>query len=449
MADRASQSEPQRGPRHKTRLSPRSAACPGSPEAALKTFIADFTDPRPIGVAVSGGSDSTALLVALAEVAADRPIIALTVDHGLRAASPAEAAAVGALCRSLGVKHVTLSWTGEKPKSGLQAAARVARYGLLAAAAERYGLAAIATAHTADDQAETLEMRRTRHAAPIEPTSGNHLYIPGLTGIPPATLYNERVWFVRPLLMCRRGDLQAYLRLNGVGWIEDPSNADRRFERVRVRQDGVKPVAGLAPLWAERAARSAAVAQVLDAGCRRLATDRFELVLPGVGQDIAAGALAACIDMAGGRLRQPDRAGRAKLMMLARGNAAMPVTLGRVLVHSRGPGYLLRRERRNVLPISVAAGAEEIFDGRFRIRNAGRSAVQVLGGGEDGILPELSCTEGGQGVPCGHVMLERLCGRASRLLPVFDTAQAAALARLAERTPFAACPWTGWAKAAP
>ena len=117
-------------------------------------------------LAVSGGPDSTALMVLAArwrKALKGKPaLLAVTVDHGLRAAAKREAAAVGRLARKLGIAHRTLRWTGVKPKSGLQEAARAARYRLLADAARKAKAAHILTAHTRDDQAETVLIRMSR-----------------------------------------------------------------------------------------------------------------------------------------------------------------------------------------------------------------------------------------------------------------------------------------------
>ena len=176
-------------------------------------------------IALSGGSDSTALLslardVLSAETGSGR-LVAATVDHGLRAESAAEARRCADLCGSLGIAHVILRWDGDKPATGVQTAARAARYRLLAGEAAG-GI--VLTGHTLDDQLETVAMRRARGPGR------------GLSGIAPATLFEGGTWFVRPLLALRRGALRDHLAAAGLGWIEDPSNRDRRFERVRVRE---------------------------------------------------------------------------------------------------------------------------------------------------------------------------------------------------------------------
>ncbi len=187
-----------------------------------------FGSPRGIAIALSGGGDSTALLCLLHDFYSERGeedrLFAVTVDHGLRPDSAAEARRAGEFCAALGVPHTIRHWEGVKPVAGLQAAAREARYRLLADAATAAGCGLVMTGHTLDDQAETVAMRRAR---------GNGR---GLSGIAPATLHDKRIWFVRPLIGQRRNDLRAFLAERGQGWIDDPSNIDPRFERVRMRE---------------------------------------------------------------------------------------------------------------------------------------------------------------------------------------------------------------------
>ncbi|MFX3680330.1 MAG: tRNA lysidine(34) synthetase TilS [Hyphomicrobiales bacterium] len=181
-------------------------------------------------LAVSGGGDSAALLhLARRHFTAHRPdvrLLAATVDHGLRAASADEAHHVARTCDTLGIDHVTLRWAGAKPGTGVQSAARHARYALLTELAVRQQSAVVLTGHTEDDQAETVAMRAARA------DDGR-----GLAGIDEAALSARRVWFVRPLLDLGRQELRDWLTARGHDWIDDPSNDDRRFERVRVRAD--------------------------------------------------------------------------------------------------------------------------------------------------------------------------------------------------------------------
>jgi tRNA(Ile)-lysidine synthase len=183
-------------------------------------------------LAVSGGPDSTALLVLAARWAKRLKrapkLIAVTIDHGLRPEAAREAATVKELARRLGVAHRTLRWRGEKPQSGLQEAARYARYALLAQIATRSRFAHILTAHTLDDQAETVLFRLAR---------GSGLF--GLTGMAhaaPLPLDGVReIFLVRPLLHLPKARLVATLKAARIAYAEDPSNRDPRFTRARLR----------------------------------------------------------------------------------------------------------------------------------------------------------------------------------------------------------------------
>ncbi|WP_338467259.1 tRNA lysidine(34) synthetase TilS [Novosphingobium sp. ZN18A2] len=178
-----------------------------------------------IALAVSGGPDSLALL-ALAAGAAPGRIHCATVDHGLRTEAADEAAMVATLCARLGVPHRTLA-INLAPGSAVQARARDARYAVLAAWMREEGLDALVTAHHADDQAETLVMRLNRGAglrglAAMRPAAT----VPGAPSIP----------LLRPLLDWRRAELAELCRAAGIVPAQDPSNRDREYERVRVRE---------------------------------------------------------------------------------------------------------------------------------------------------------------------------------------------------------------------
>lgn len=183
-------------------------------------------------IAASGGPDSTALLVLAAGWAKRlrRPpkLLAVTVDHGLRPQAAAEAASVKRLARRLGVPHRTVRWRGDKPKAGLQEAARLARYRLLAETAARARYAHVLTAHTLDDQAETVLFRLARGSG-----------LAGLAGMATASLLpidaETRVFVVRPLLHVPKARLVATLRAAKIAYSEDPSNLDPKFTRARLR----------------------------------------------------------------------------------------------------------------------------------------------------------------------------------------------------------------------
>lgn len=192
--------------------------------AGLASLWPECADERArLALAVSGGPDSTALLL-LAAAAIPGRVAAATVDHGLRPESAAEAADVAALCARLGVSHATLAV--EVGAGNIQSEARSARYRAMAEWARGQGLAALATAHHADDQAETLIMRLNR-------ASG----VAGLAGARPrGQVPGEDLTLLRPMLDWRRAELGEVVRAAGLVAAEDPSNANDRFDRVRIRK---------------------------------------------------------------------------------------------------------------------------------------------------------------------------------------------------------------------
>lgn len=192
----------------------------------------------PIAVAVSGGPDSMALTLVAAAWAktAGHPLTALTVDHGLRPESAAEAAQVGRWLKARGIAHHVLHWRGEKPSRNIQAAARDARYDLLAKWCRRHRVAQLVLAHTQDDQAETVLLRAGRGSG-----------VDGLCGMWPASARNG-ITLLRPLLGIPKARLIATLTALGQPWIEDPSNRNPAFQRVQVRTAlQMLAPAGLAP----------------------------------------------------------------------------------------------------------------------------------------------------------------------------------------------------------
>jgi tRNA(Ile)-lysidine synthase len=206
------------------------------------------TDSR-IGVAVSGGPDSLALLL-LAAAARPGLVEAATVDHRFRPEARGEAEFVASVCERLGVPHVILTarWE-EKPETAIQERARDERYRLLGYWAEERGLNALATAHQADDQAETVLMRLARGSG-----------VRGLAGIRPRSVApGSHVRLIRPLLAWRRAELEHVCAQGGLTPVVDPSNDDPRFERVRVRRS----VAGMD--WLDSAAVAASAAHLAEA----------------------------------------------------------------------------------------------------------------------------------------------------------------------------------------
>lgn len=205
--------------------------------ARLTQQVADAFLPHPpdvIGVAVSGGGDSMALLHLLHQFCTLHccKLRAVTVNHGLRAEAADEAKMVAAQCARLGILHDTLLWDDWDGQHNLQNAAREARYSLMASWARDNDITTIALAHTAEDQAETFLMRLARRSG-----------VDGLSGMQ-ARRHNEGIIWVRPLLNANRATLREYLLQDQVNWVEDPSNEDLNFDRIKAR----KALELLAPL---------------------------------------------------------------------------------------------------------------------------------------------------------------------------------------------------------
>jgi len=197
-----------------------------------KTLFADLHAVPVIALAVSGGPDSTALMLLAARwrdsLKTKPKLVAVTVDHGLRKESKGEAAAVARLARKLNVAHRTVRWNGRKPATGVQEKARAARYRLLGEAAQKAGAAHILTAHTLDDQAETVLIRMSRGS--------------GLTGLGAMTRTaplppdgESKIVLVRPLLDIAKSRLIATLDVAKIPYADDPSNRNPRFARPRLR----------------------------------------------------------------------------------------------------------------------------------------------------------------------------------------------------------------------
>ena len=199
------------------------------PAAAVTRFAEDLAALAPpaggVGLAVSGGPDSLALLLLAHAVLGSPAIRVATVDHGLRAEAAAEAGGVAAICASIGVAHDTLTadWPS-MPTANIQSAAREARYELLDRWAQSHGLHAVLTGHHADDQAETLLMRLARGSGAS-----------GLAGARARSQLPGGTWRLRPLLGWRRSALAEIVSAAGLTPVEDPANTDDRFDRTRVR----------------------------------------------------------------------------------------------------------------------------------------------------------------------------------------------------------------------
>jgi tRNA(Ile)-lysidine synthase len=208
-----------------------SAADDAVSAAEAGTLFAPLARASALMLAVSGGPDSSALLLLAARWRRARrrgpKLFAVTVDHGLRRESAREARSAARLARRLGIPHRTLRWRGRKPTTGLQEAARAARYRLLAAAAARARAAYVLTGHTLDDQAETVLIRLARGSG----VAG----LGAMRRVAPLPGGKDGTMLVRPLLELPKARLVATLERAGIDFVADPSNRDPRFTRARWR----------------------------------------------------------------------------------------------------------------------------------------------------------------------------------------------------------------------
>lgn len=353
--------------------------------AAAMAALGPF-EPRPaVAVGVSGGSDSLALTLLLADwlVPLSGRLIAFTVDHGLRPEAAQEAAWVGRQLRARDLAHRVLRWDGPKPAASRQAAAREARYRLLLAACEAEGILHLALAHHLEDQAETFLLRLGRGSG-----------LDGLAAMA-SVVETDRLRLLRPLLACPKARLAATLAARNADWIDDPSNDDRAYARVRLRRllpelagEGLTPnrlAAASGHLGRARAALEEAVAALLARAVRPHPAGFLDLdpaALAAASPEIALRALARCVMTIGGcnytpRLERLERLHAS----LARGLAG-GVTLGgcRILPRENPRGgrrWLVVREAGRVATVPLG-DAPLLWDGRFELRPAGGSSGAAL-----------------------------------------------------------------------
>lgn len=342
-----------------------------------------------LGVAVSGGSDSLALLYLAAAWAGPRGIRieAATVDHRLRPESAAEAEAVGRAAAALGIAHKVLVWDhGGNVPGNLMDAARRARLRLLADWAGARGLGAVALGHTQDDQAETLLMRLARGAG-----------LDGLSGMADARVQGGVLW-LRPLLGLRREALRDWLRGQGIAWAEDPSNHDPGYERVRARQAIAAlalPVPALARSAANLADARSALAETAVAAAAGASADRGMLRLPlaalqGSPPEIRRRLVLAALRWVSGADYPPRGEDAARLIatLLAGGQG----TLDGVIARVRRDGVEFLREpaaaaRSGAAAPGLCPGPRDIYapktllwDRRWRLEGVPEGAVFTAAG---------------------------------------------------------------------
>ncbi|CCG39895.1 tRNA lysidine(34) synthetase TilS [Magnetospirillum molischianum] len=382
--------------------------------AALMLPLGPF-EPRPrLAVAVSGGADSLALTLLADKWARMRGghAVGLTVDHRLRPDAAAEANRVGQWLAVHGIDHVILVREGERPTADIQAVARKARHDLLGRYCAEAGILHLLLAHHREDQAETLLLRLGRGS--------------GVDGLAAMATRRPTRWgqILRPLLDTPRARLRSTLVERGQDWVEDPSNADPVYARVRFRQ--LAPVLAAEGLASARLAATAArlgrVRATLEhdvaraaarlivphpAGFARLAANGFSAL----SEEIALRVLARLLSLVGGEPLPPRHERLERLAHALAAGSMTGLTLAGCRIVADGRGWIVCREPARVAPpVALVPGAESLWDRRFlaRIRS---SAPQGLYLGALGASPgrELAQAARRHGIPaCARATIPAL-----------------------------------------
>lgn len=346
---------------------------------ALEQALSDIPNTT-LGVAVSGGGDSVALLHILAARGED--LRAVTVDHGLRDESATEAAQVATLCQRLGVPHTVLKWEGWDKSGNLQNAARQARLRLITAWAAEENITHIALGHTLDDQAETVLLRLARGSG-----------VDGLSGMAAQRVDGPLTW-VRPLLHARRDELRAYLVEKNVEWIDDPSNDDPKYDRVKARQalsvltglgitaDGLVATAdrmqdARTALEAATLALADTCADITDAGEVRIEMAPFNAA----PDELRFRLLSATLQWISGAPYRPRFDSLRGI--LARIDAETGQTLHGCVIRSHSGNIIVRREVSKVAP---PCPVNAVWDHRWAVTERGDEPAKTIAAlGEDGL----------------------------------------------------------------
>ena len=395
---------------------------------SVRSALDRLTGEGPLGIACSGGGDSLALLIIASgwARAGGRSLHVLTVDHRLRMGSANEAALVAETAGRLGWPCHVLTWDGARPGGGLQARARAARHRLLAQTCREHGLTGLALAHTRDDLSETVWLRlaaggswRSAAAMPERAPS-------------PAWPEGRDLELVRPCLGVTRLELREVLAEAGDRWIDDPSNEDDRYARIRARRSlgalrdagfEVNRIAALAdrlrPIHAaeRRAAQEIASTSISlkDWGGARIDPDAWSRIRPAVRLTLLEALVAAVSG-------QAQHASRGRLQALDTGIlTAVPVTgCGAQLLTGSGGLAWLIRDRGAVLgrvdhqrpdPWTHESDGSRVFDGRFEIApDARKLDWEILGEAYDG-LPSRAMLDTVPGAARAGLLVARRAGQ--------------------------------------
>ena len=337
-------------------------------------FAARLDGDGPVGVAVSGGGDSVALLYALAAWG-QRPLEVFCVDHGLNPQSPQWTQSVADHAARVGAGFTALRWHGEKPQTGLSAAARLARHRLLAEAARQKGVAVLCLAHTIDDIAEAEVMRE----------QGSNVGVPRMWSPSPVWPEGRGIFLYRPFLNVRREALRGYLRGLGVNWIEDPANDSPHSLRARTRKtlrdqpvEVAMPDVGVTVTPGQMQALRHAPERLGPLGMIAFKAGLFD-TLP---REFAVKLLATAMVCAGGGDRLPKQDKVAGL--LDNLSSGRPLTLTGARICRQDGLIMICREtgdigRNHPGTLSFGRAGEAVWDGRFAIRSSFAGDITASG----------------------------------------------------------------------
>ncbi|EJF76605.1 tRNA(Ile)-lysidine synthase [Bartonella birtlesii LL-WM9] len=382
----------------------------------------DFIQCQKLILAVSGGSDSLALLFLVKDhlktLSISPEIIAVTVDHQLREESAREALIVAEICRAHRIKHVTVRWEGKKPKTHIASSARIARYDLLFKEAQKQGATLIMTGHTLNDQVETYQMRSwrlqkgknlqgeafvggydgayfteagensTQDNSVIAKKKHGFMSVRGLSCMAREAVLHRKIRLIRPLLLVNRQTLRAYLRFRGKRWIDDPSNENCNFERVRVRQSFL-PLKNFADVarkinkaTLKRRQQAQMIADLILALDIMVEYGRCFIAKPAPflqkhpGFSFVVGLFAVL--MGGGFYLLSGK----KLITLMQKfscytSKKQRFTYAGSVIEYNNSGIALWRESRNMKEAIVEPKTTFLWDGRYQITNCGANAIKV------------------------------------------------------------------------
>ena len=336
-----------------------------------------------VGVAVSGGGDSVALLYALAAWG-KRPLEVFCVDHGLNPLSAQWTQSVADHAAQIGAGFTALYWQGEKPATGVSAAARMARHRLLADAARSKGVSVLCLAHTSDDIAEAEAMR----------AGGSTVGTPKVWGPSPVWPEGRDVFLYRPFLDVRRDALRNYLRDIGANWIDDPANDSAHSLRARTRKAlrdqavVVKRPEAAATITPDQMQDLLYKPEVLCAlGMIAFKADIFDALTPETARKLLSAA-AVCAG-GGDKLPKPDKV----VDLMDKLRSGKPQTLAGARIERRGGRVSITREagdigRNRPDRLSLIGPDEAVWDGRFVVRSIFAGEV-TASGHLRGDLPEV------------------------------------------------------------